>query len=67
MEMERFKYRAEEEDLGVVTLVPGPGEGLRAGQSSSAVSLVASDHHGHLGRVQVELLARTHCVAGHIE
>ena len=38
MEMERFKYRAGEEDLGAVALVLA-GEGLRAGQSPCGVGL----------------------------
>ena len=39
MEMERFKYRAGEEELGSSGPGAGPGEGLRAGQFSCGVDL----------------------------
>ena len=60
MEMERFKYRAGEEDLGTVALV------LDLAKAFERVILPV-DHHGHPAGVKVELLASTFCAAGRVK
>ena len=57
MEMERFKYRAGEEDLGAVALVLDLATAFERVSLPVVRAWAAPDSHGHLARVEALLEA----------